>query len=428
MITDPGNKKRKADAITVLTGHHKTYSFEAFVCGKRLVAFLDTGATVSAVSSTFVPPNLIKKSGAVPLVVGNGETVFSLGTATLNFNLGPRSFQHPVQVLETDAFEALLGTDFMESNQHFGGLLVRPARLVIDGEEVPITDSTAVFSLHKVLRLKVSDESYCLIPELRKAVIARFNLSPSQIRVDCFANRANRQEALFCSKENSLWRYNLSQLRTKDSEVLWSNPPFSKLAEFVTKLALEPCKMVVVHPDWNDQYWNPLLLEMCITRYEIPSGKAIYLRDRSKKALKAPLWNTQISLIDSEANKIDPERLDPDLVKWVRARSRNWGFDDLIREMQSRYGPDNFPTLEKEIPSTKLSPNPISPPIASKPDCEIPAITRSRGGGGSQRGESALTKQVSKKSENGAAQVQKKMPCVENLYLFRRNPHKTVQW
>ena len=66
MITDPGNKKRKADAITVLTGHHKTYSFEAFVCGKRLVAFLDTGATVSAVSSTFVPPNLIKKSGAVP--------------------------------------------------------------------------------------------------------------------------------------------------------------------------------------------------------------------------------------------------------------------------------------------------------------------------------------------------------------------------
>ena len=159
MITDPGNKKRKADAITVLTGHHKTYSFEAFVCGKRLMAFLDTGATVSAVYSTFVPPNLIKKSGAVPLVVGNGETVFSLGTPTPNFSLGPRSFQHPVQVLETDAFEALLGTDFMDLNQHFGGLLVRPARLVIDGEEVPITDSTAVFSLHKVLRLKVSDES-----------------------------------------------------------------------------------------------------------------------------------------------------------------------------------------------------------------------------------------------------------------------------
>ena len=188
-----------------------------------------------------------------------------------------------MQVLEIDALEALLGTEFMESNQHFGGLLVRPARLVIDGEEVPITDSTAVFSLHKVLRLKVSDESYCLIPKLRKAVIARFNLSPSQIRVDCFANRANRQEALFRSKENSLWRYNLSQLRTKDSEVLWSNPPFSKFAEFVTKLAHEPCKMVVVHPDWNDQYWNPLLLEMCVSRYEIPSGKAIYLLDRSKK-------------------------------------------------------------------------------------------------------------------------------------------------
>ena len=384
-ISDPGNKKRKADAISVLSGNHKTYSFEAYVCGKKLVAFLDTGATVSAVSSTFVPSNLIKKSAAVPLIVGNGETVFSLGTATLNFNLGPRSFQHPVQVLETDAFEALLGTDFMESNQHFGGLLVRPARLVIDGEEVPLTDSTSVFSLHKVLRLKVSDESYALIPELRKQVIARFDLSPSQIRVDCFANKANRQEALYCTKENSLWRYNFSRLRTKDSEVLWSNPPFSKMAEFVTKLALEPCKMIVVHPDWNDKYWNPLLLEMCVSRYEIPSGQAIYLRDRSKKALKAPLWNTHISLIDSVALKIDPKRLDPDLVKWVRARSRNWGFDDLIREMQARADRDTIPTVEVEIPTQNFSKNPSKvpeiPPELTNPDIEMQTIALPTGRG-----------------------------------------------
>jgi hypothetical protein len=303
MNQDPGNKKRKADAITVLSGQSKTYSFEAHICGKKLTAFLDTGATVSAVSSTFVPPNLIKKSASVPLMVGNGETVFSLGTATLNFNLGRRSFSHPVQVLETDAFEALLGTDFMDTNEHFGGLLVRPARLVIDGEEVPITDSTSVFALHKVFRLKVSEESYSLIPKLRREVLTELDINPSQIKIDCFANKANHQEPLYCSKENSLWRYNLTKLLTGDNDVLWSNPPFSKMAEFVTKLALEPCKMVVVHPDWNDQYWAPLLLEMCVARYEIPSGKAIYLRDRSKKALKAPLWNTQISLIDSKTQK-----------------------------------------------------------------------------------------------------------------------------
>jgi hypothetical protein len=178
------------------------------------------------------------------------------------------------------------------------------------------------------------------------------------------------------------------------------------MAEFVTKLVLEPCKMVVVHPDWNDIYWNPLLLEMCVSRYEIPSGQAIYLRDRSKKALKAPLWNTQISLIDSEAIKIDPARLDPDLVKWVRARSRNWGFDDLIREMQSRNGPDNFLTLEKEIPSTNLSKKPVISCPVTEQACEIPAIAQS-----SERDGCTITEKVPKIPEKEAAQVQKK--CLE---------------
>jgi hypothetical protein len=61
-----------------------------------------------------VPPHLIKKSQSIPLIVGNGETIFSLGTAKLKFTLGSKDFEHEAQVVDTQAFQALLGTDFME--------------------------------------------------------------------------------------------------------------------------------------------------------------------------------------------------------------------------------------------------------------------------------------------------------------------------
>ena len=126
--------------------------------------------------------------------------------------------------------------------------MTRPPRLLIDGEEIPCQDTTALFILHKVFRLKTSDESYSLVPALRE-IFWEMQISPSKVRIDCFANKANHQEKIYCTKENSLWRYNLSKLRQDDSEILWSNPPFSKMAEFVTKIALEPCKILVVHPD-----------------------------------------------------------------------------------------------------------------------------------------------------------------------------------
>ena len=61
---------------------------------------------------------------------------FSLGTANLQFQLGSRTFEHVAQVVETNAFQALLGTDFMEGNPHFGGFLTRAPRILIDNEEV----------------------------------------------------------------------------------------------------------------------------------------------------------------------------------------------------------------------------------------------------------------------------------------------------
>ena len=127
----------------MLSGRTKTYYFPATVFGVPIIAFLDTGATISAISSSCVPnPRWINRSQSIPLMVGNGETIFSLGTATLKIQLGTRRLDQVALVVETNAFQALLGTDFMEGNDHFCGFLTRPPRLIIDNEEVPCQDST----------------------------------------------------------------------------------------------------------------------------------------------------------------------------------------------------------------------------------------------------------------------------------------------
>lgn len=170
-----------------------------------------------------------------------------------NFNL--ESDPSNTQVIETDAFEALLGTDFMEIYEHFFRLLVRPSRLVIDGDEIPITDYTALFAIHKVFRLKTSDESYHLVPALRRRILTEISITPKRVRSDCFSNKSNHQKMRTLPRIFFLWRYNFADLLTSDQDYLWSNPPFSKMAEFVTKWALIPCKIVVIHPNWYDAYW-----------------------------------------------------------------------------------------------------------------------------------------------------------------------------
>ena len=350
MSIDPSSKKRKADAISVLSGRAKTYSFPATVFGVPIIAFLDTGATISAISSSCVSnPRWINRSQSVPLMVGNGQTIFSLGTANLKFQLGTRRFDQMAQVVETDAFQALLGTDFMEGNEHFGGFLTRPPRLIIDNEEVPCQDSTELFTLQKLMRF--SHESYHLVPKLREQILSSLGLSASSIKIDCFANSVNHQEPLFMCKQNSLWWYNLTKLLPNEQDFLWANPPFSMMDKLVTKLVLEPTRMVVVHPDWQDDYWAPLLKDITVSRLEIGAGQAIYLRDKGNKPLKAPLWNTQISLVDSKKLSVPLDHLNPKLVHWVKARSKDFGFGELQYHVsQLKHKICETPCLEREIP------------------------------------------------------------------------------
>ncbi len=85
-------------------------SFPAIVFGVPILAFLDTGATISAISASCVTnPRWINRAQAVPSWWEMRKPFFSLGMATLKFQLGNRSFDQIAQVVEANAFQALFG-------------------------------------------------------------------------------------------------------------------------------------------------------------------------------------------------------------------------------------------------------------------------------------------------------------------------------
>ena len=283
--SDANPRKRKADALQILQMKSKTYALPVKVYGQQIQAILDTGATISAVAKKFVPDSQLRRSEAVPLQVGSGEFIYSFGNADLLLQFGPKVFQLSAVVVETNAFQAVLGTDFTES-EHFGGLLTRPPRVLIDGQEFCLQDCPDTKpEIRRLFRL-FKTESYSLTQSLRKDVLTSLDLSPNSISVDMFANHANFQESFYLTKSNSAFRYNWQKLLGGPEEFLWANPPFSQLSKVITKLCLEPTRLILVHPDWVDQYWSPLLREITISRVQIPSGTPVFVIDRKKNLFR----------------------------------------------------------------------------------------------------------------------------------------------
>ena len=128
--------------------------------------------------------------------------------------------------------------------------------------------------------------------------------------------------------------------------------------------------MVLVYADWQDDYWSPLLRLISVARVDIKSGQPVYHWDGSKKPLPPPLWNTQVSLVDTKQREISPTLLNPKLVKWLGKLSLNWGFEDLQREM-TKYPKKTLVTSEQEIQTV---PSNVSPQNSLGGDKEVSQV------------------------------------------------------
>ena len=79
-----------------------------------LRAVLDTGTTLSIVVWRLLKS--FKKTKTVAIRVGDGRTIHSLGRVDVTICLGDETVTQQCKVLDTDAFDIVVGTDFLQKN------------------------------------------------------------------------------------------------------------------------------------------------------------------------------------------------------------------------------------------------------------------------------------------------------------------------
>ena len=77
-------------------------------------AVLDSGATLSIVARRLL--KIFRKTKTVAIRVGDGRTIHSSGAVDVTFCLGDETVTQHRRVLDTDAFDIVIGTDFLRRN------------------------------------------------------------------------------------------------------------------------------------------------------------------------------------------------------------------------------------------------------------------------------------------------------------------------
>jgi len=189
--------------------------------------------------------------------------------------------------LETDAFDAILGLDFLSCNPSCGGILTQPPpeRLIFDGKEFVLNHfqngkekASQVFHVHKAFKT----EAYTLVPSVKQDALDFLGLE-GEFSCDLFANQMNAQHKPYCTRANSAFWYNWSKLCDFGGNILWANPPFSQLDRVLAKVVQNPCKIVLVTPNWPGRPWRSVLDKIAVKQYFVPPGQAPYETDRNKK-------------------------------------------------------------------------------------------------------------------------------------------------
>ena len=86
-------------------------------------AVLDTGATLSIVARRLL--KTFRKTKTVAIRVVDGRTIHSLGGVDVTICLGDETVTQHCRVLDTDAFDIVIGTDFLRRNPQVKMLSLR---------------------------------------------------------------------------------------------------------------------------------------------------------------------------------------------------------------------------------------------------------------------------------------------------------------
>ena len=218
-------------------------------------AYPDTGATISLVSSRFVNSEDLVPITICGVKTGEGGVTLTEGEIEGEVQVGDGKVLQKFQAFDTNAFEAVLGTDFFAQNECIKYLsLQEPTHLLVVNEgqkweAIPLKETKcprptlktlksfplaldseviqesilATLSLHRT-------ENYTLNSAAKRDAFRELCLNPNMCNrdfVELFASKENANADYFCtSKTNNTWWYDWGTLGAW--KMLYANPPFSK--------------------------------------------------------------------------------------------------------------------------------------------------------------------------------------------------------
>ena len=177
-----------------------------------LRAVLDTRATVSIVARRLL--KTFKKTKTVAIRVGDGRTIHSLGGVDVTICLADETVTQHCRVLDTGAFDIVIGIGFLRRNRGVKTLsLRRPYSLHCDFGSglfsVPLELSGRKESgLRYAAKTNYRTENYPLARHVLENGLAALQVTLDEIQVELFASQQQHIMQWYCSKHfNNAFRF-----------------------------------------------------------------------------------------------------------------------------------------------------------------------------------------------------------------------------
>ena len=337
--------------------------------GREYLGVLDTGATISIVAKKSLPCGSLKNTMTTAAIrMGDGHVVHSCGDCEMEVPMGSRTIAHRFNVMDTEAFDFVLGTDFFVQHSQIQSLTLQaPYLLYVDHgsgrESVPLEQSEHTSSYLRLSKEEPSNmmaasktEDYQLLGEVLDQGLKELGYSREDLSVELFASDKQHVLDLYCSKGKTC-SYNFYW---PSFRIAYRNPRFSELGKVLTKVALERSPMVLCSPDWGahggNEYWRNLLDRLTISSVRLPD-EAIYVPLGRKTPIGKPGWGSMLSVVDGGLTSIPSEDLDPTLVQAIQRESDGLALGDLKDRLRPQDAVETTPGGDEYVVTDTNAPN-----------------------------------------------------------------------
>ena len=337
--------------------------------GREYLGVLDTGATISIVAKKILPCGSLKNTMTTAAIrMGDGHVVHSCGDCEVEVPMGSRTIAHRFYVMDTEAFDFVLGTDFFVQHSQIQSLTLQaPYLLYVDHgsgrESVPLEQSEHTSSYLRLSKEEPSNmmtasktEDYQLLGEVLDQGLKELGYSREDLSVELFASDKQHVLDLYCSKgKNCSYKFYWPSFG-----MAYGNPRFSELGKVLTKVALERSRMVLCSPDWGahggNESWRNLLDRLTISSVRLPD-EAIYVPLGRKTPIGKPGWGSMLSVVDGGLTSIPWEDLDPTLVQAIQRESDGLALGDLKDRLRPQDAVETTPGGDEYVVTDTNAPN-----------------------------------------------------------------------